>query len=395
LNTAWTQAFAAPVTAPVAAGDRVFFAETDRHTVHALSAEDGCTLWSRAADGRIDSPPSLCGGLCLFGTRNGLVYCLRTDDGELVWRFDAAPRPRRLFSYEQLESVWPVHGSVLVDDGPSGERPKLYFAAGRSSHLDGGIRLFCLDARTGDVLHRAEVRTGADGGEGVIADRALPDILSLQEGHIFMRDLGLAQDLTPLGQRVDHLYAPGGFLDTTWWHRTYWIYGKGMQSGYGGWPRVGNVVPAGRLLVTDGDELIYGYGRMSYRAGAGHVHPDATKDYRLFAEVLVPEPKPQDKRRGRQPAGRREIVWATSLPFVARSLVLTEDALLVAGGKSLVERPGRHGPGILWIASREDGTKQAECELPAPPVLDGAALTDCGVFLTTLDGTVVGLRSGK
>jgi hypothetical protein len=245
------------------------------------------------------------------------------------------------------------------------------------------------------VLHRAQVRADAEGGEGVIGHRALPDILSLHQGHIFMRDWGLAQDLTPLKQQINHLYAPGGFLDTTWWHRTYWIYGKGMQSGYGGWPRVGNVVPAGRLLVTDGGELIYGYGRMSYRAGAGHVHPDAAKDYKLFAEVLAPESKPQDTRKGRKPVERRVIKWARSLPFVARSLVLTEDALLVAGGESLIESPDRHGPGTLWIASRKDGTKQAECELPASPVLDGAALTDCGVFLTTLDGTAVGLRSGK
>ncbi|MGB2819406.1 MAG: hypothetical protein WBF17_00390, partial [Phycisphaerae bacterium] len=50
-------------------------------------------------------------------------------------------------SFEQVESLWPVQGSVLVQGG------LVYFAAGRSSFLDGGIVVYGLDARTGKVLH--------------------------------------------------------------------------------------------------------------------------------------------------------------------------------------------------------------------------------------------------
>jgi hypothetical protein len=167
------------------------------------------------------------------------------------------------------------------------------------------------------------------------------------------------------------------------------------MSGYGGWPRVGNMVPSGRLLVLDGGPSIYGYGRLTYRAGAGHVHPDARRDYKLFAEVLEPKqpkPKPQGKKKRRQ-TRRREITWSTGLPFLARSLVLTRDALLVAGGTSLTESPQRHGPGTFWTVSRQDGTKLSECNLPAPPVLDGMAFTDSGVFVSTIDGAVVCLRA--
>jgi hypothetical protein len=39
--------------------------------------------------------------------------------------------------------------SVLVKDGT------IYFAAGRSSHLDGGLTLYALDAATGKELHKA------------------------------------------------------------------------------------------------------------------------------------------------------------------------------------------------------------------------------------------------
>jgi hypothetical protein len=405
VGAAWTQKFVPPITAPVVADSKVFFAETDQHTLYALSAGDGRTEWTFVADGRIDSPPTIFKGLCVFGTRGGSVYCLRTQDGELVWRFRAAPRNRLLFSYEQLESPWPVHGSVLVDDSPSRKSPLVYFSAGRSSHLDGGIFLYGLDLETGTVSHQAKVamNSQAEDIEDVIRQRVLPDILSIQHGDLFMRDMRLDKNLTFQERAVPHLYAPGGFLDDTWWHRTYWMYGTTILSGYGGWPKVGNVVPAGRLLVFDGGPFIYGYGRMSYRAGGGHVHPDATKDYKLFAEVLAPEPEPQSKTDGRRSAkggpnlgraGRRKIVWSTNLPFLARSIVLTRDALLVAGG--LTESLENHGKGKFWIVSRSDGTRQSPPEaddLPAPAILDGMAFTESGVFISTIDGSVSCLRS--
>ena len=79
----------------------------------------------------VDSPPTIYPAdgqpLCLFGCRDGWVYCLRADDGELVWRFQAAPALRHIVSYGQLESAWPISGAVLVLDD------KVYATAGRSS----------------------------------------------------------------------------------------------------------------------------------------------------------------------------------------------------------------------------------------------------------------------
>ncbi|KPK41398.1 MAG: hypothetical protein AMK72_15255 [Planctomycetes bacterium SM23_25] len=383
LGVAWTRKLSPPITAPVAAGGMVVVAERECHALHALSAADGKPAWTFIADGRIDSPPTLSGGLCLFGTRNGFVYCLRASDGVLAWRFRAAPRDRRLFAYEQLESVWPAHGSVLVDDELSGGVATAYFAAGRSSFIDGGIRLYALELKTGKVLHETDVAMTRGQGAGRIRQGVLPDILSAQKGAVWMRGLGVDKNLAPVGDQP-HLFAPGGFLDDTWWHRTYWVYGTEIGGGYTHWPLVGNRSPAGRLLAFDGGKLIYGYGRMAYRAGDGHVRPDMTKHYKLFAEALDPAPA-----AARQQDRKRRIKWTAQLPFVARSIVLTRDALLVAGGKSPAGSAESHGPGTFWVASREDGSRKAACALPAPPVLDGMALTDAGVFLSTIDGAVV------
>jgi len=380
-NVAWISKLTAPITAPVAADGLVIVAETDRHTVHALSASDGKPAWTFIADGRIDSPPTLFDGLCLFGTRNGFVYCLTASDGQLAWRFRAAPADRRIFAYEQLESAWPVHGSVLVDDKLSGGVPTVYFAAGRSPFTDGGIHLYALQLTTGKVLHKKNVSIGR--GKGKISQKVLPDILSIENNALWMRGLGVDKNLTPV---IDspHVFAPRGFLDDTWWHRTYWIYGTKIGGGYTHWPLVGNQSPAGRLLTFDDGNLIYGYGRMAYRAGDGHVRPDMAKDYKLFGEVLNPAP-----------SAKRQIKWAAQLPFVARSIVLTRDALLIAGGKSPTENDASHGQGTFWVASRKDGSKKDACTLPAPPVLDGMALTDQGVFISAIDGTIICLRTNN
>jgi hypothetical protein len=134
-----------PVTAPVSAGGLVFVARSDRHQVVALDAASGARRWAFTASGRIDTAPTIDRGLCLFGTRSGWVYCLRADDGRLVWRLRAAPIDEQIVAYGQLESPWPVAGSVLVVDGLA------CFAAGRQPLADGGIRVFAVEPASGAV----------------------------------------------------------------------------------------------------------------------------------------------------------------------------------------------------------------------------------------------------
>ena len=83
------------------------------------------------------------------------------------------------------------------------------------------------------------------------------------------------------------------------------------------------------------------------------------------------------------------------MPFVVRSIVVTGNSLIVAGGAALTESAADHGKGSFWIASREDGSKRAECTLPAPPVLDGMALTGSGVFVSAIDGSLLRVSDAK
>ncbi len=196
--TQWKVQLPGRLTPPVVADDRVYVAAKDEHTLYAFGAKDGSRLWNFTAEGRIDSPPTIDGGLVLFGSADGCVTCLRATDGQLVWRYTAARSRRKILAFGQLESPWRVHGSILVVDGVA------YGTAGRSTYLDGGIRVFALDPSTGRLLHEtnldtwARTRTDAENKPfiaGYHIEGALSDILVSEGDHLFLGQYKLDQKL--------------------------------------------------------------------------------------------------------------------------------------------------------------------------------------------------------
>ncbi|MDP6635748.1 MAG: PQQ-binding-like beta-propeller repeat protein [Phycisphaerae bacterium] len=246
------------LTALVVANDRCFFAEKDRHTLHCLDAKSGKSQWSFVAGGRIDSPPAISGKSLYFGCGDGWLYRLAVSTGELVWKRRIAPADISLFDHGQPASVWPLSGSVLVQDG------KVYCLAGRSSFLDGGMRLTLIDAASGSVLKENVIDhldpdNGRDMHQHVAMQNmpvALPDLLSSDGKHLYMRsqqfDLNGKRthitnsawdDNIKMGVGREHLFSPTGFLDDNWFHRSYWIYGNSFLEGgsmpSGGWFEMG------------------------------------------------------------------------------------------------------------------------------------------------------------
>ncbi len=397
LKPAWQTQLRAPLTAPVAAGGWVYVASIDTHTVHALDAETGEQAWQFTAGGRIDSPPTVWNGCVLFGSADGWVYCLRAADGALAWRHRAAPEDRLVTVHGQLESAWPVHGSVLVlpaaDDS---SRAVVYAAAGRSGYLDGGIVLVRLDAAGGRELSRTvldsrdpETRQQPHPlprpAPGFSMPGALNDVLSAQQGSVFMRHLRFALDGSPQEKTVPHLHSPAGFLDDSWWHRTYWMIGTEMHSGWAGWPTMGAQVPSGRLLVVDG-QTVYGFGRDRYHRDGSHVGLGGA-NYRLFARNLAAEP--------RRTAGKEVFLWQRRVEPVVRGMALAGDTLFVAGpstsavaGDPIPAWEGRAG-GLLWAVSARTGEKHAAYPLDAPPVFDGLIAAPGRLLFSATDGRVV------
>ncbi len=83
----------------------------------ALNAADGKPKWAFHVGSRVDYPPTLHKGLCLFAARDGWVYCLDAATGQLVYKLLAAPRERYIGGRETLESRWPLASDVLIVGG--------------------------------------------------------------------------------------------------------------------------------------------------------------------------------------------------------------------------------------------------------------------------------------
>jgi len=286
LRSSWTTKIGDRLSSVVVAEGKLFVADVDTHTVHALDADSGDKAWSYTVGGRVDSPPTVWKGRVYFGSTDGWVYCLRAENGELVWQFLAAPMDERHIYFEQLESVWPVHGSVLVlDEGFSASgKPEVQFVAGRNMFLDGGLWMYRLNAETGDTISVShfddrDPETGENLQERhqtLQMPVALSDILASNGKHVFMksqvfdlqgnrREIGpnsgdFSKQVSIQGGEKAHIFCPTGYLDDEWWHRTYWVFGRSFAGGHGGYHRAGVFTPSGRILVSDGEQ-VFGFGR--------------------------------------------------------------------------------------------------------------------------------------
>ena len=398
LRPTWSADIGGRLTSVVVAGDKAFVASVHQHTIHALNAADGTPAWTFTAGGRIDSAPTAYNGTVLFGSTDGHVYCLRATDGAIVWKFRGGPEDRRIVVDGALESTWPVHGSVLVMND------LVYFTAGRSSFLDGGMRMYSLKPETGEIVssNRISGRDPETGEQpksavkGFDMDSGLPDVLSSDGEFVFMRDMKFDDQCSRQLEGGNHLFSPTGFLDDSWWHRSYWLWAPEFKSGWGGWHQAGNTYPAGRILSFT-DEAIFGFGRNEMTKGNGGQWNNG-EFYRLFGatmelkEAAMQQPA-NAKRRGRgYPKSRVEYLWQERIEPEVRAMVLAGDTLFVAGphGETHLDLDAWEGKqGIsLQAISTSSGKPIAKLPLDELPIFDGMAAAKGRLFLSMKDGSV-------
>jgi len=437
--TAWSRTLGGKLTQPVAVGQTVYVARSDAHTVYALDAADGRVRWRFTAGGPVDSPPTVYRGLVLFGSHDGYVYCLRATDGALVWRLLAAPVDRRVGAFDRIESAWPVCGSVLVYRGTA------YVAAGRSTYLDGGIRLYGIEPASGRIVHRGLLegphRT-IDGPRDLAFYilGANADVLVAQDGFIYMRQKKLTPQLKEIeapvlsskgAQDVGlHVFSTASLLDGSWYNRTFWMYAKR-------WPgfQLANQAPkAGQLLVFD-PERTYSL-RVFYRR---NVHSPmffpATKGYLLFADLNTNEPQIVGEPGARKPVewlpqsdfsramggqwrrldstafGQDKMIgytraepplWMQWVPVRVRGMVKAASRLYAAGAPDVLDPQdpyaafeGRKGARLMVLSAEHGKLESQQTELPAPPVFDGMIAAGGRLLVSLENGTLVALGTGR
>jgi outer membrane protein assembly factor BamB len=446
LEQSWKRDFGKKISQPTVAAGKLFLSAVDEHTVYALDAASGREIWHFVAGGRVNSSPTIYKGLAIFGCADGWVYALTTADGELAWKFQAAPSARRLISYCQPESVWPLSGSTLIQDD------KLYCVAGRSMFLDGGLRMLILKPETGKLLYENVMDTRIPGTnkhlEDVLMGKhmpvAMPDILSSDGQYVYMK----SQTFTMDGERVRirpqrpdtqydeevHLFSPISFLDDGWHQRTYWIYGRAAGEGWAEFQLPPKRVPCGRIMCID-EKNAYSYGR-----DLELLCNTSVSEYRLFSAGKRPRRKvgiprlegtwiegkyPADnplaahsvdwKQLAKQPKEKLSALdynWIIEEPeILAKAMVLANDHLFIVGPRDVADEKefwgrsnekifqekmaaqaawfkGKHGS-IMQVFSKKDGRKLVEKKLPYLPAFDGLVAANGKLYMATECGSII------
>jgi hypothetical protein len=168
-----------------------------------------------------------------------------------------------------------------------------------------------------------------------------------------------------------HLFTLTDFLDDSWPHRSYWIFGKRCTLSTGCSRQERNLI-FGRLLVFN-ESMIYGYGRRQIHWS--NQLQDGT--YRLFAA-----------RRD-----NRESQWTKSVNVHIRAMLLADGVLFIAGPQiSAFDGQidlNKDSKAALVAISASDGTELARCQLDSTPVFDGMAAANGRLYVSMENGNLL------
>jgi hypothetical protein len=207
--------------------------------------------------------------------------------------------------------------------------------------------------------------------------------------------------VTKLGDRQcePHLMTNDGFLDKTWFNRTYWVH-SGRWPGYYFTYRGPK---SGQILVFD-DTTTYALKVYTERRGHSPEFQPGT-GYQLIADRNTTKPVLDvmdigaEKGRG---FSRTELpIWSQRTPIRAYGMLLAREHLYVAGPPDLSPDEGAYEAmigkrGALFrVVSTSDGNKLAEFEMDEVPVFDGLIAAGDRLYMSTMNGTLICLGEKK
>jgi len=274
----------------------------------------------------------------------------------------------------------------------------IYVVAGRSSYLDGGLRVWALDPLTGRARLQTVYSTVQDDQddmeEGVVTDLLVRGGDSLFLRHVRIDPVSLSLEPTSAWGYGGPSPGPKGC--------TYLSSGQGfLDDGLFGRPRFrleGNE-DAHRLVFDEARS--YSVQLSPYSTKNVFIVPGA-QGYRLTCrDRSGPKGKLGDTRRRnlKKPREERDLVWDQHIPIRPSAMALAGNVLLVGGSPDVIDTDdpwaafeGRRGGQIRAFAA-DHGTSLAQVDLPAPPVWDGLVVARGRVYLALTDGTVICLAT--
>ena len=384
-NAEWKLRMGPTISAPVIAEGKLFVADPIGHRIAAMDAKSGKPVWEFIAGGRIDSPPTIHRGLCLFGSHDGSIYCVNAETGKLVWRRLAAPSDRRIVAFGQVASVWPVAGSVLVHNDTA------FAVAGRGPDADGGLFVYAIEPESGDVLWTKNITDGF----------GLSDIMVSDGQNVYVAN----QQIDPETGEVEEQFRPFEYF---YWPRN-WNYlepDENTRTSYLASGKVSMLESTWTTLPLALRKNIHDLSYQGVHAQLLAFSPNSIFGYQVSLDRETRVHKAMLFGRG------PSEVWSEEVPMTTRLLGLasTENALFAVGvAKREVEEEKKDGDkdkkkeekskkiehhNILWTIPPFEGVdpgkyKDFEIELPAAPVYNGVAAAGGRLYVCTEDGNVV------
>jgi outer membrane protein assembly factor BamB len=339
------------LTQAVAAYGLVVLSEPQTHRVFARDGATGRERWSFVADGRVDTPPALHRGLCLFSTTAGSVYALDAATGAAVWRLRAAPAEKYIADEGDFGSAWPVIGGVLPLDG------EIYFASGRAVNVDGGMRLLAAEAATGKIRWRT---AGGSSGD-----------LFLSNG----RELMLTKTFYTLanGSRIGGAKDSKGLLHTT---------------SYASPVSVLDHMACVEPLLSSEKHVELTDGRITGEALAfSDKLGVAAWRYRFgVPATLMKKEKAGQRFLYAMAAGKNAWLLDDNIRQQMVGVILAGDTAYLAGRPtSLDPKDGSE----LWVLAGADGKLLQSLPLDARPAYDGLSAANGRLYLATEDGRLI------
>ncbi|MBE7466147.1 MAG: PQQ-binding-like beta-propeller repeat protein [Planctomycetes bacterium] len=339
----------------------VFVADMDSERIVALNAADGKPIWTFHVGSRVDYPPTIHNGLCLFAARDGWVYSLDAKTGALVWRLLVPARERYIGWHEKLGSLWPCRGDVLIHEGIG------YAAAGISTSLQGGVRVVAFRPETGEVLWRQcyhEEQTdfggfsadllhgirGRDGGPLLTMSDRIIDAVSGKLGGGGGRGAYIRDVYLEVGNSLSRTMADlGGFL-------------------------MGDHRLRGRIVASSDDLSV------SHNVAWGGVSWESYRDGRTKQKETVAM-----SLSGKKDAQAKEPLWKIdNTELVADDIVITPQRVYVIGHYQRVKKGAE-----IWVLSREEGKVVTTVSVDGYPAFMGASAAGKRLFVATRDGKLI------
>jgi hypothetical protein len=310
-----------------------------------------------------------------------------------------------------IESSWPIHGSVVVSGGT------VYLAAGRSSYVNGGLHFYALNAETGqprlsatfETADSESSRSGFEAGRpsNVLLQGAANDLIVHDGESLYLKnlrldpgDLSVHPTIWPYTQFTKQrpwekdfgespLVSTGGFLDDSLYDRTAYIFGQQDS--------------ARKLAFSDNLLVGLRWSDINNRILLhNHFFEVGRNRYTVFARKRSATATQTDR-----PAARPVDLWAREVDVRLSAMALTGNAIFIGGSPMPREEDpspalalrsirGEEG-GVLLRLGLKDGSVSKLCDLPSPPVWDGIAINREGLFVTLRDGKVIrfGLRDSR